>query len=226
MDCSKPGFPVPHHLLAFAQVHVHWIGDVTQPSHPLSPSSPSALNLSQHQGFSNESALRIKWPKYWGFSFSTVLPKSTQVWFPLILTGLISLLGYRVLSHFTSVVSDSVRLYRQQPTRLPHPWDSPGKNTGVGCHFLLQCMKGKSESEVARSCPTPSDRMDCSPPGSSVHGILQAGVLEWGAVAFSKNDLVIYIFIYILFHIIFHCGLLQSSKYNSLCCTVRTLLFI
>ena len=170
MDCSKPGFPVPHHLLAFAQVHVHWIGDVTQPSHPLSPSSPSALNLSQHQGFSNESALRIKWPKYWGFSFSTVLPKSTQVWFPLILTGLISLLGYRVLSHFTSVVSDSVRLYRQQPTRLPHPWDSPGKNTGVGCHFLLQCMKGKSESEVAQSCLTLSDPMDCSLPGSSVMG--------------------------------------------------------
>ena len=180
---TKP--PVPHYLLEFAQVHVHWIGDVTQPSHPLSPSSPSALNLSQHQGFSNESALRIKWPKYWGFSFSTVLPKSTQVWFPLILTGLISLLGYRVLSHFTSVVSDSVRLYRQQPTRLPHPWDSPGKNTGVGCHFLLQCMKGKSESEVAQSCLTLSDPMDCSLPGSSIHGTFQARVLEWGAIAFS-----------------------------------------
>ena len=65
------------------------------------------------------------------------------------------------------------------------PWDSPGKNTGVGCHFLLQCMKVKSESEVAQSCPTPSDPMDCSPPGSSVHGIFQARVLEWGAIAFS-----------------------------------------
>ena len=70
-------------------------------------------------------------------------------------------------------------------TRLPRPWDSPGKNTGVGCHFLLQCMKGKSESEVAQSCPTPSDPMDCSPPGSSIHGIFQARVLEWGAIAFS-----------------------------------------
>ena len=69
--------------------------------------------------------------------------------------------------------------HRRQPTRLPHPWDSPGKNTGVGCHFLLQCMKVKSESEVAQSCPTLSDPMDCSPPGSSVHGIFQAGVLEW-----------------------------------------------
>ena len=74
---------------------------------------------------------------------------------------------------------------RRQPTRLPCPWDSPGKNTGVGFHFLLQCMKVKSESEVAQSCPTPSDPMDCSPPGSSVHGIFQARVLEWGAIAFS-----------------------------------------
>ena len=86
-----------------------------------------------------------------------------------------------------SVVSDSVQPRRRQPTRLPRPWDSPGKNTGVGCHFLLQCMKVKSESEVAQSCPTPSNPMDCSLPGSSVHGIFQARVLEWGAIAFSKN---------------------------------------
>ena len=70
-----------------------------------------------------------------------------------------------------SVVSDSVQPHRQQHTRLPHPWDSPGKNTGVGCHFLLQCMKVKSESEVAQSCPTLSDPMNFSLPGSSVHGI-------------------------------------------------------
>ena len=75
--------------------------------------------------------------------------------------------------------------HRQQLTRLPCPWDSPGKNTGVGCHFLLHCMKVKSESEVAQSCPTPSDPMDCSLPGSSIHGIFQARVLEWGATAFS-----------------------------------------
>ena len=83
-----------------------------------------------------------------------------------------------------------VRPQRRQPTRLPHPWDSPGKNTGVGCHFLFQCMKVKSESEVAQSCPTPSDPMDCSPPGSSVHGIFQARVLEWGAIAFSSSRLL------------------------------------
>ena len=117
-------------------------------------------------------------------------------------------------------MSDSVRPHRRQPTRLPRPWDSPGKNTGVGCHFLLQCMKVKRESEVAQLCPTLSDPMDCSlvsiiimekiymcvcvcvgpqscptpcdpmdhnSPGSSVHGILQARVLDWGATAFSAS---------------------------------------
>ena len=85
----------------------------------------------------------------------------------------------------TSVVSDSVRPHRRQPTRLPRPWGSPGKNSGVGCHFLLQCTKVRSESEVAQSCPTHSDPIDYSLPGSSVHGIFQARVLEWGAIALS-----------------------------------------
>ena len=79
-----------------------------------------------------------------------------------------------------------MQTHRQQPTRLPHPWDSPGKNTGVGCHFLLQCMKVKIENEVAQSCPTLSDSMDCSLPGSSDLGIFQARVLEWVAIAFSE----------------------------------------
>ena len=82
-------------------------------------------------------------------------------------------------------MSDSVRPHRRQPTRLPRPWDSLGRNTGVGCHFLLQCMKVKSEREVAQSCPTLSDPMDYSLPGSSIHGIFQARVLDWGAIAFS-----------------------------------------
>ena len=73
-------------------------------------------------------------------------------------------------------MSDSVRPHRQQPTRLPCPWDSPGKNTGGGCHFLLQCMKVKSESEVAQLCPTLRNLMDCSLPGSSTHGIFQARI--------------------------------------------------
>ena len=89
-----------------------------------------------------------------------------------------------LLSRYSHV--DSVGPHRQQPTRLPHPWDSPGKNTGVGCHFLLHCMKVKSESEVAQSCLTLSDPMDFSLPGSSIHGIFQARVLEWGASTFSE----------------------------------------
>ena len=83
-------------------------------------------------------------------------------------------------------MSDSVRPHRWQPTRLPHPWDSPGKNAGEGCHFLLQCMKVKSESEVAQSCPTLHNLMNCSLRGSSIHGIFQTRVLEWGAIAFSS----------------------------------------
>ena len=83
-------------------------------------------------------------------------------------------------------MSNSLRPHRRQPTRHPRPWGSPGKNTGVGSHFLLQCMKVKSKSEVVQSCLTLRDPMDCSPPGSSVHGIFQARVLEWGAIAFSE----------------------------------------
>ena len=94
---------------------------------------------------------------------------------------------YYYYYYLASVMSDSVQPYRQQLTRLPHPWDSPGKNNGVGCHFLLQCMKVKSGSEVAQSCPTLRDPMDCSPPGSPVHGIFQARVLEWDAIAFSVS---------------------------------------
>ena len=90
----------------------------------------------------------------------------------------------------TSVVSDSVPSHRQQPTRLPRPWDSPGKNTGVGCHFLLQYMQVKSESEVAQSCPTPGDPMDCSLPGSSVHGIFQTRVLELGCHCLLRIPLI------------------------------------
>ena len=86
-------------------------------------------------------------------------------------------------------MSDSVQPHRRQPTRLPRPWDSPGKNTGVGCHVPLQCMEVKSESEVAQSCPTLSDPMDYSLPGSSIHGIFQARVLGWSAIAFPKLSL-------------------------------------
>ena len=121
-------------------------------------------------------------------------------------TPMIQMLGHLMLSQrslrlsccccVAFVMSDSVWPQRRQPTRLPYPWDSPGKNTGVGCHFLLQCMKVKSESEVTQSCLTLSNSMDCSPPSSSTHGILQARVLEWGAIAFSMR---LSSFLFILF---------------------------
>ena len=95
-------------------------------------------------------------------------------------------------------MSNSVQPHRQQPTRLPRPWDSPGKNTGVGCHFLLQCMKVKSESEATQLCLTLSYPMDCSLPGSSIHGIFQARVLEWGAIAFSVGSICIIVISYSL----------------------------
>ena len=105
-----------------------------------------------------------------------------------------------------SVVSDSVRTQRLEPTRLPHPWASPGKNIGVGCHFLLQRMKVKSESEVVQSCPTLHDPMDCSLPGSSVHGIFQQEY--WSGVplpALSSMSLVIFFFLYKnILHFHFH----------------------
>ena len=108
------------------------------------------------------------------------------LWKLVRISGIISISVYvflLLLSHFSRV--QLCVTHRRQPTRLPRPWDSSGKKTGVGCHFLLQCVKVKSESEVAQSCPTLIDPMDCSPPGSSVHGIFQARVLEWGAIAFS-----------------------------------------
>ena len=86
-----------------------------------------------------------------------------------------------LLSHFSRVQLCATP--QTTAHQAPRPWDSPGKNTGVGCHFLLQCMKVKSESEVAQSCPTLSDPMDCSLPGSSIHGIFHAKVLDWGAIA-------------------------------------------
>ena len=91
-------------------------------------------------------------------------------------------LGFYFAAAKSLQLCPTLQPHRPQPTRLPRPWDSPGKNTGVGCHFLLQCRKVKSESEVIQSCLTLSDPMDCSPPGSSIHGIFQARVLEWDAI--------------------------------------------
>ena len=113
---------------------------------------------------------------------------------------------------------DSVQPHGRQPTRLLCPWDSQGKNTGVGCHFFLQCMKVKSESEVAQSCPTLRDPMDCSPPDSSIHGILQARVLEWGAIASLTTSYgITYLKIYLskTYNLIFFHSSLPFPSFNT-----------
>ena len=109
-------------------------------------------------------------------------------------------------------MSDSVRPHRWQPTRLRCPWDSPGKNTGVGCHCLLQCIKVKSESEVTQSCLILCDPMDCSLPGSSVHRIFQARVLEWGAIAFSLESCTDTIYLKILSFLLKYACVLKSLQ--------------
>ena len=126
---------------------------------------------------------------FWELNYkeSRVL-KNWCFWTVVLEKTLESPLDCKEIQLLLAVVSDSVRPNGRQPTRLPSPWDSPGKNTGVDCHFLLQCIKVKSESEVAQSYLTLLDPMDCSLPGSSVHEIFQARVLEWGAIAFSRRS--------------------------------------
>ena len=109
-----------------------------------------------------------------------------------------------------SLVSDSVRPHRWQPTRLHQPWDSPGKNTGVGCHFLLQCMKVKSEREAAQSCPTLRNPMDCSLPGSSVHGIFQAGFIN-GKLSFRPSSLPCFSLLWFSFNTHIECFTSDTS---------------
>ena len=133
---------------------------------------------------------------------ASVLPMSIQGCFISGLTGWISLQSKGLSREFSSItvqkhqffsaqpslLSNSVWPHRRQSRRLPRPWDSPGKSTGVGCNFLLQCMKVKNESEVAQSCLTLSDPIDSSPGGSPVPGILQARTLEWVAISFSNAN--------------------------------------
>ena len=128
------------------------------------------LKCNQPPGHSSSLARSILWHKQllWTLLLLLLLSRFSRVWLCATLT---------------------LCRHGLQPTRLLHPWNSPDKNTGVGCHFLLQCMKVKSESEVTQSCLTLSNPMDCSLPGSSIHGIFQATVLEWGAIAFSLVNL-------------------------------------
>ena len=158
MNCCTPALPVYHQLPEFTQTH------------PLSRWCHPAISSSVVPFSSCPQSL----PAPESFPMSQHFPWGGQS------TGVSPL--RKVNGCCASVVSDSVRPHRWQPTRLLCLRDSPGNNTGVGCHFLLQCMKVKSQSEVAQSRPTLSDPMDCSLPGSSVHRIFQARVLEWGVI--------------------------------------------
>ena len=93
-------------------------------------------------------------------------------------------------------MSDSVRPHRRKPTRLPCPWDSPGKKTRVDWPFPSPMHESKKWKEVAQSCPILSDPMDYSPPGSSIHGIFKARVLEWGVIDFSDFHLILGLLMY------------------------------
>ena len=154
--------------------------------HPLLllPPIPPSIRV-----FSNESTIHMRWPEYWSFAFS-ISPSKEHPGLIFRMNWLDLLAVQRTLRSLLQ--QSAAKSLQSYPTlcdpidRSPSgpPWDSPGKNTGVGGHFLLQWMKLKSESEVAQSCPTLSDPMDCSLPSFSVHGIFQARVLEWGTIAF------------------------------------------
>ena len=145
-----------------------------------------------------------------------------------------SLLISNFLEEISTTTTKSLQLcptvqpHRRQPTRLRCPWDSQGKNTGVDCHFLLPCMKVKSESEVTQLCPTLSNPMDCSLPGSSIHGIFQARVLEWGVIAFSKeiSSLSHYIAFLYFFALITEEGSLISPRYSLELCIQMLMSFL
>ena len=125
MDCSTPGFPVPHHLLKFAQVPVHCISETTQPSHPLMPSTPSPSIFPSIRDLSNELAIHIRWPKYWSSALVSVLPVSIWGGFPLRLTGLISLLSKGLPGAFSSTIFQKHQFF----STLPSLWSSSYNHT-------------------------------------------------------------------------------------------------
>ena len=145
MNCSAPAHPVPQHLLDFAQVHVHWIGDAIQPSHPLWPSSPPAFNLSQHQGLFNKLVLLIRWLKYWSFSISPSNEYSGLVSFrinpidPLAVKGAFKSL----LPHYSSkapILWGSAFFMVQ----LSHPYMTTGMEYAMQRGILLTHKRWKS----------------------------------------------------------------------------------
>ena len=140
-------------------------------------------------------------------------PLPSYIWYPFKKTSYF-ILAYPAAAKSLQSCPTLCNPIDGSPPGSPNPWDSPGKNTGVGCHFLLQCRKVKSESEVAQSCPTLRYPMDCSPPGSSTRGIFQARVLEWGAIAFS--DIIVRVIYYLgQYCLLFLDKRIQWQKYIS-----------
>ena len=142
MDRSTPGFPVLDHLAELAQTHVHQVSDTIQPSLLLSYPFPLAFNFSSIRVFSNESALRIRWPKYWSFSSASVLPINIHDWLLLGLTGLISLQSKWLTSVFSNTTVRKHQLFGAQPSLRSnshiHTWLLEKPQLGVSCHALLQ----------------------------------------------------------------------------------------
>ena len=133
MDCSMSGHPVHHKLPEFNQTHVHWVGDTIQPSHPLSSPSPSTSILSQHYGFSSESVIHIRWPKYWVSASASVLPVNIQHWFPLGWTGWISLQP-KGLSSLLQPHSSKASILQHSAffiVQLSHPYMTNGKTIAL-----------------------------------------------------------------------------------------------
>ena len=181
MDCSTPGFSVLHHLLEFAQTHVHWVSDAIQPSHPPLLPSPPALNPFQHQGLANELSLHIRWSKCWRFSFSISPSVNIQGLFPLRLTGLISLQSKGLSRVFSNATIQKHQFFGSQPSL----WSNAHihMTTGKTIALIILCAHAKS----LQLCPALCDSMDCSLPGSSVHGIFQTTIMVWVAMLFSRG---------------------------------------
>ena len=185
MDYSMPGFPVHHQLPELTQTHVHWVGDAIQPSHPLSsPSSPALIFLSIRV-FSNESVLPIRWLKYWSFSFS--ISHSNEY------SGLISfrmdwLDFLAVQGTLKSLLQHIERHRHRKHVWIPGVERGSGMNWEIKIHIYVHLCIKQTRSEVAQSCPTLCNPRDCNLPGSSVHGIFQARVLEWVVIFFSRGS--------------------------------------
>ena len=145
MDCSTPGLPVHHQLPELVQTHVQWVGDTIQSSHPLPSPFPPAFNISSITVFSNESVLCIRWPKYWNFSFSIVLPMNIQDLFPLGLTGFISLQSKGLASVFSNTTVQKHQFFSSRPSL----WSNPRICTWLLENHSFACTDLCQQSDVS-----------------------------------------------------------------------------